>query len=62
MPRTSLYTVKLTNIHITQDVVRAIQILPGRSCALSFAIQAVFNACTNTFTKMGVFNVFQWLC
>ena len=31
-------------IRITQDVVRAIQVLPGRSCTLSFAIQAVSRA------------------
>ena len=29
------------NIHITQDVVREILVLPGCSCAMSFAIQAM---------------------
>ena len=28
------------NIHITQDVVRVVRVLPSHSCALSFAIQA----------------------
>ena len=32
-------------IHITQDVVRAVQVLPGCSCAMRFAIQAMFKQC-----------------
>ena len=38
-------------IHITQDVVRAIWVLPGCSCTMSFAIQVMSNVtvCKNTF-------------
>ena len=32
------------NIHIPQDVVRAIQVLPSHSCTMSFAIQAMSNS------------------
>ena len=48
MPRTSAIRRKADqgegNTHITQDVVRAIRILPGRSCAMSFAIEAMYKA------------------
>ena len=48
MPRTSAIRRKADqgedNTHITQDVVRAIRVLPGRSCAMSFAIEAMYKA------------------
>ena len=38
------------NIHITQDVIMATQVLPSHPCALSFAIQATLyvNVCKTT--------------
>ena len=48
MPRTSAIRCKADqgegNTHITQDVVRALRVLPGRSCAMSFAIEAMYKA------------------
>ena len=39
------------NTYITQDVVRAIEVSPGHSCAMSFTIEAMVKliyVCTNT--------------
>ena len=48
MPRTSVIHLKADqgegNTHITQDVVRAIRVLPGRSFTMSFAIEAMSKA------------------
>ena len=64
MPRTSAIRRKADqgegNTHITQDVVRAIRVLPGRSCAMSFAIEAMYKAMSMYVRTdwMSVMNVF----
>ena len=53
MPRTSAICRKADqgegNTHITQDVVSAIRILPGRSCTMSFDIEAMSKAISTLF-------------
>ena len=63
MPRTSAIHCKADqgegNAQITQDVVRAIRVLPGRSCTMSFAIEAMYKAMSMYVRTdyMGVMNV-----
>ena len=66
MPRTSAMCRKAEqgkgNTHITQDMVRrAILVLPGHSCIMSFAIEAMSKAISTLYVHVHVcMNTLDW--